>query len=236
MDFINVILRWLHIVSGILWIGMLYFFNLAYTQFALSLEAGTRKTVMTGLIPRALFWFRWGAAYTWISGLLLLLLVYYHGGLMFESDNLNGWGTGSIVMVAATFLMFAFYDVLAKSPIGKNLMVSWGGFSFRAYNIHIGTMFGTIMAANVWMRIWPAQKKILAAVKEGTAPDQALVASVGARSRHNTYLSIPLIWMMINAHTAVPAADSWLYLPGVILIGWASVALLFTKAGTLKGV
>src|SRR3972149_205529 len=252
MDFMNVVLRWLHIVSGILWIGMLYFFNLAYSQFAASLEGDARKTVMTGLPPRVLFWFRWGAAYTWISGFLLLLLVYYHGGLMFESDNLNGWGTGSIVMVAATFLLFAVYDVLARSPVGKNLrvfgavgfmlivlvlylMISWGGFSFRAYNIHLGALFGTIMAANVWMRIWPAQKKVLAAVKDGTAPDQALVASVAARSRHNTNLSVPLIWTMINAHTAVPAADSWLYLPGVILVGWVSVALLFKKAGMLKG-
>lgn len=251
-DLLSVVFRWLHIVSGILWIGMLYFFNLAYSQFIATTQGDTRKTIVTGLIPRTLFWFRWGAAYTWITGLLLLLLVYYHGGLMFEFDNLNGWGTGAIVMVAATFLLFALYDVLAKSPLGKNLMVfgaigfvliclsvylmvAWGGFSFRAYNIHLGSMFGTIMAANVWMRIWPGQKKILAAVKEGTVPDQALVAMVGGRSRHNTYLSVPLIWTMINAHTAVPAADSWLYLPGVVLVGWASVALLYKKAGTLKG-
>jgi uncharacterized membrane protein len=253
MDFMSVVLRWLHIVSGILWIGMLYFFNFAYSQFLPSLEGDARKTVVTGLAPRTLFWFRWGAMYTWISGLLLLGLVYYHGGLMFESDNLQGWGTASIVMVAVSFLAFGPYNALAKSPLGKNLkafgvvafvltaailylMVSWAGFSFRAYNIHVGVMFGSIMAANVWMIIWPGQRKILAAVKEGTPPDPAIVAAAGTRSRHNTYMSVPLIWTMINAHTAVPAADSWLYLLGVIAISWFTVALLYNKAGKLKAV
>jgi uncharacterized membrane protein len=201
------------------------------------------------LMPRALYWFRWGAAYTWITGFLLLLLVFYHGGLMFE-DPL-GWGAGAIVMVLVTFLIFGLYDQLAKS-IGKNmqmfagvsfviiiavtyLMIEWGGFSYRAYNIHIGSMFGSIMAANVWMRIWPSQKKIIAAVKEGTAPDAALVALAGQRSRHNTYMSVPLLYTMINAHTVVPGANTVIYLFVVILLGWAVVAWMYKKAGTLKG-
>ncbi len=251
-DLISVVLRWLHVVAGILWIGLLYFFNFAFTQFSATLNDESRKTVLTGLIPRGLYWFRWGAAYTWVSGLLLLLLVYYHGGLMFEAVG-TGWGTGPIVLVAVTFLAFAFYDLLAKSPAAKNLwvlgligfilitlfvylMVTWGNFSFRAYNIHLGALFGTIMAANVWMRIWPGQRKVFAALKEGKAPDPQVVASVSARSRHNTYLSVPLVWTMINAHTAVPAADTWLYLPGVVLIGWLTVALMYKKAAALKGI
>ena len=80
-------------------------------------------------------------------------------------------------------------------------MAVWGGFSYRALNIHVGAMFGTIMAFNVWYRIWPAQQKIITAVKAGTAPDAALVALAGARSRHNTYMSVPLVWTMINQHT-----------------------------------
>src|SRR3990170_4912695 len=252
-DLISVILRWLHIVSGILWIGILYFFNFAYSPFLPSLEGDARKTVITGLAPRTLYWFRWGAMYTWISGLLLLGLVFYHGGLMFESDNLDGWGTGSMVMVAVSLLAFGPYNALAKSPLGKNLkafgavafiliaailylMVSWAGFSFRAYNIHLGVMLGSIMAANVGMIIWPGQRKTFTAIKEGNPPDPAIVAAVGARSRHNTYMSVPLIWTMINAHTVVPAANSWLYLVAVVAIGWATVALLYKKAGKLKGV
>ncbi|MBI4418573.1 MAG: urate hydroxylase PuuD [Ignavibacteriales bacterium] len=251
-DVISVLTRWLHVAAGILWIGYLYFFNFASAQFLPSLEGDTKNKVLLGLQPRALYWFRWGAAYTWITGILLLALVYYHGGLMFEANNTDGWTAGAVAMLAVTFLFFVVYDMLAKSGLAKNgtvfgivgvvliavvtyLMVDWARFSFRAYNIHIGAMFGTIMAANVWMRIWPAQKRVLAAVKEGTAPDAAVAAAALARSRHNTFLSVPLLWTMINAHTAVPAASHWLYLIGVVVLGWVSVWLVYGKASKLKG-
>lgn len=252
MELVSVLSRWLHVAAGILWIGLLYFFNFVNAQFAATLDGDSKKKVVPELLPRTLYWFRWGAAYTWITGILLLLLVYYHGGLMFEADNVDGWSTGAIVMVAATFLMFALYDQLAKTGIAKNnrvfalvalilvaafvyLLETWGKFSFRAYNIHLGVMFGTLMAANVWMRIWPAQKKIVTAIKEGTPPDANLVAMAGLRSRHNTYMSVPLVWTMINAHTAVPAASSWFYLLGAVVVGWVAVALVYGKAGKLKG-
>ncbi|HEX9615350.1 MAG TPA: urate hydroxylase PuuD [Bacteroidota bacterium] len=252
-EVVSVLTRWLHIAAGIMWIGHLYFFNFVNGQFAATLDADTKKKIVPELQPRALYWFRWGAAYTWISGFILLGIVYYHGGLMFESDNTDGWNTAAIAMAVVPFLMFSVYDMLAKSPLGKNLllfgvvgvvliaiisflMVDWAGFSFRAYNIHVGAMLGTIMAANVWMRIWPAQKKILPAIKEGTAPDANLVAMAGARSRHNTYLSVPLVWTMINMHTSVPASNHWLYLIGVVIVGWTAVWLAYGKAAKLKGV
>ena len=162
------------------------------------------------------------------------------------------WDTGSYIMLAVVFLIFPVYDLLAQSPLGKDLkvfgavglvitaaiiflMVQFGHFSYRAYVIHTGAMFGTIMAANVWMRIWPAQRKILDAIKQGTAPDPAIMAQVGQRSKHNTYLSVPLIWTMINAHTAVPAANSWLYLVGSVVVGWAIAARLYSQAAKVKG-
>src|SRR3990170_3658855 len=114
-------------------------------------------------------------------------------------------------------------------------MINVGDFSYRAYVIHTGTMFGTIMAANVWMRIWPSQRKIIRAVKEGTAPDATLVALAGVRSRHNVYLSVPLVWTMINAHTAVPAAGSWIYLLAVVVVGWLVVSWIYSKAAKVKG-
>src|SRR4030095_4231801 len=86
-------------------------------------------------------------------------------------------------------------------------MGTWGGFSYRGVNIHIGALFGTTMAFNVWYRIWPSQQKIITAVKAGTPPDPAVVALAGARSRHNVYMSVPLVWTMINQHsTTVPTA------------------------------
>jgi len=96
-------------------------------------------------------------------------------------------------------------------------------------------MFGTIMVANVWSRIWPNQKKVIAAIKDGTTPDPALIATTGQRSRHNTYLSVPLVWTMINSHTVVPGADSWLWLLGVTLLGWLVVSLLYARSMKVKG-
>ncbi len=254
MDFsevVSVLSRWLHVAAGVIWIGHLYFFNFVNAQFSATLDGDAKKKVVPELMPRALYWFRWGAAYTWITGLILLGIVYYQGGIMFESDNLEGWGVSTWVMIAVALLPFALYDQLAKSGLGKNLkafgavsfvlvavivylMVTWGKFSFRAYNIHLGVMFGTLMAANVWMRIWPAQKKIIAAVKEGTPPDAALVATAGQRSRHNTYMSVPLLWTMLNSHMTV-AAGNWWYLLVVVLVGWLAVAWIYKKAGTVKG-
>jgi uncharacterized membrane protein len=96
-------------------------------------------------------------------------------------------------------------------------------------------MFGSIMAANVWMRIWPAQKRVIPAVKEGTPPDPSLVAQAGQRSKHNTYLSVPLVYTMVNMHTVVPGADSPLYLLVAILLGWGVVTLMYSKSGKVKG-
>lgn len=250
----SVVFRWLHIAAGILWIGLLYFFNFVNTGFAATMDGDTKKKVVPELMPRALYFFRWGAAYTWVTGVLLLGLVFYMGGIMFEQGVT--WDTGSYVMLAVVFLMFGLYDVLAKS-FGKDirvfgaigfviiavvvyLMVEWAQFSYRAYVIHLGAMFGTIMAANVWMRIWPSQKKIIAATKEGTAPDAALVALAGQRSRHNTYLSVPLVWTMVNAHTAIAASGMfglphWVNLLVVVAIGWIVVSLMYDKAAKVKG-
>jgi uncharacterized membrane protein len=190
--------------------------------------------------------------YTWVTGLLLLGIVYYHGGLMFEQGS-EGWSVGSFVMIAVVFLIFGLYNGLAKSPLGKNnfafgvvsfilialiiyLMTTVGSFGYRAYVIHTGSMFGTIMMANVWGNIWPGQKKVLAALKEGTAPDPNVLAQVGQRSRHNTYLSVPLIWTMINVHTTTTVAvEGWYYLLVVIALGWLVVALVYRKAAKLRG-
>src|SRR5438876_1048897 len=98
MDFLQVLFRWIHVVAGITWIGHLYFFNWVNAQFAPTLDAETKKKVVPELMPRALYWFRWGAAYTWVTGVLLLLIVYYHGGIMF--DGSGHWGVASFIMIA----------------------------------------------------------------------------------------------------------------------------------------
>jgi len=187
MSGLDQLFRWLHIFAGILWIGMLYFFNFVNGPFAGTLDADSKKKVVPELMPRALFWFRWGAAYTWLTGVLLLGIVFYSNRAVLLGDPHRNWELSTIVMVAVTFLAPFLYDILAKSGLGKNikvlatvgfvliavflyLMADWAKFEYRAYLIHTGSMFGTIMAFNVWFRIWPSQKKIITAVKNGEAP------------------------------------------------------------------
>jgi len=88
--------RWIHVVAGILWIGHLYFFNWVNGPFAATMDGETKKKVVPQLMPRALFWFRWGAAWTWFSGVFLLLLVFYHGGALFENPSRTWTGPGAV--------------------------------------------------------------------------------------------------------------------------------------------
>ena len=76
MDILSIVFRWLHIAAGILWIGLLYFYNFVNATFAPTMDGETKKKVVPELMPRALYFFRWGALYTWITGVLLLLLVF----------------------------------------------------------------------------------------------------------------------------------------------------------------
>ncbi len=249
-EIIQALFRWIHVIAGIMWIGQLYFFNFVNAVFAPTLDAESKKKVVPQLMPRALFWFRWGAAWTWVSGILLLALVFYHGGAAFENVTGN-WSLGAIVMVLFTFVSPFVYEALLKTPVGKNLtnsaiaaavaiallslaMIHWAGFSYRGYVIHIGAIFGTIMAFNVWFRIWPAQQKIITAVRDGQAPDAAVVALAGLRSKHNTYLSVPLVWAMLNQHTTF-AASHWAILVVVAVIGWHGVEKLYKKSAKVQG-
>lgn len=251
-ELLQALFRWIHIFAGIVWIGHLYFFNFVNGPFEATI-ADVKGKVIPELRPRALYWFRWGAAWTWITGVLLVLLVFYHGRQMgFAPDD--GWDFGAILMALVTFLAFAAYDPLASSIKDNKQMaavsfaltavvvlayVYVGGFGYRAYVIHTGALFGTLMAANVWMRIWPAQKKIITAIKGGQAPDAALVATAGQRSRHNTYMSVPLLWAMIDQHTLASAPASVLggivYLLLAVALGWGAALLCYKKAAQVKG-
>src|SRR5216110_536295 len=113
-DILQSLFRWFHVVAGILWIGLLYFFNWVNSAFAPTLDADTRKKVVPQLMPRALYWFRWGAAWTWVTGVLLLFLVFWWPDPKFSTGP-------SIVMILVTFLAFMVYDVLFKMDFAKDL-------------------------------------------------------------------------------------------------------------------
>ena len=262
MELIHPIFKWLHVIAGIMWIGLLYFFNFVNTAFAPTMDGETKKKVVPELMPRALYWFRMGAAWTWGTGIVLLYVIYWAGGMMpsnFTSDPVTQESANMFIhiLLLLTFVAVFIYDAIYKSPLASNTrlvtvlsfvlitvyvfaMQTLGGFEYRAVNIHLGAMFGTIMAFNVWFRIWPAQKKIIAAIKNGDAPDGQLLALAGLRSKHNTYMSVPLIWTMHNQHhvtaptaLGIPAEFSWLLPMAMVILGWHIVFQLYKKSANV---
>lgn len=252
MPIIESLFRWIHVIAGVLWIGLLYFFNWVNANVMPKLDGETKKKLIPELMPRALYWFRWGAAFTWVTGVLLLLMLFYFRSklaLADPADPDSGFGIGSLLMIGLVFVAPFIYDPLAKTALkdpqtafGAGVVISTvvlflfqyvGGFSFRGYSIHLGAMFGTIMAFNVWFRIWPSQREIITAVKNGTAPDPAVVALAGLRSKHNTYMSVPLLFMMIGQHALW--ASNPLTLGVIVLVGWALVYHIYDRATKVQG-
>jgi uncharacterized membrane protein len=250
---LQLLFRWLHVIAGVMWIGHLWFFNFVNAQVVKTYDADSKKKVVPELMPRALYWFRWGAAYTFITGILLLGLVYYMGGALVPPDGRVSVGVGSAISLGALVVGFVIYDMMWKALAKQEMAgmaisfvltvgVAFGLmqiYSGRAVLIHIGGLFGTIMAANVWMRIWPNQKKIIAATKAGTAPDPAWAAMAGLRSKHNTYMSMPLMFLMVSNHYATVVygtSNDAIYVPlsvaGFVAAGWVIAKLCFLKSAT----
>jgi uncharacterized membrane protein len=128
---------------------------------------------------------------------------------------------------------------LAKSPVGFALFslviiaaAAWGlshVFSGRAAYIHIGAIFGTVMTLNVWERILPAQRKMIAAAAAGASFDASLGAQAKLRSKHNTFMSVPVVFIMISNHFPVATYGSsygWIILVGLVVAGWAAAAVI----------
>lgn len=161
--------RWIHIVSGVFWIGLLYYFNVVQTPALADAAADKGGPGGAGIskyvAPRALFWFRWAAVATWLAGL------WYLG----DSGNL-----------------------LNATTLGH------GGANAYGLVIGIGGWLGTIMLFNVWVLIWPNQKKLLGIVAASDA-EKARARSVAAlASRTNFVLSIPMLLCMGSATHGLP--------------------------------
>jgi len=208
------LLRWLHFLAGITWIGMLYFFNLVNVQFMKELDAASKGKVVPNLMPKALWWFRWGAFWTVVAGLALHMAT-----VTSEAHGLPAYFWIWLVVVLAAFsagtglfrafkkdgrALFAAYLILmlVMSAILWNVHVA-ANASWKVLSIAIGGGMGIIMFMNVWMVIWPLQKRIIAATKAqaeaGTASPAEM--SVWARraflaSRTNAWLSVPLLFFM----------------------------------------
>ena len=245
-EWIEPLFRWVHVVAGIAWIGHLYFFNWVNAQVAKTYDADSKKKVIPELMPRALYWFRFGALYTWITGVFLLGIVYYHplakmeGGMDDIVAGLALWIIGPMIYDQLWKAMekqeqagvIASFVLLVAAVAGLHFGVQMAG---RALFLHIGALFGTTMAMNVWMRIWPAQKKIIGAIAAGQAPDAALAARAGLRSKHNTYMSVPLVFFMLSQHTFAFYSErdyAWIILLAIVVVGWLVTKWIYNKSAT----
>jgi uncharacterized membrane protein/plastocyanin len=190
-----------------------------------------------------LHWFKWEAALTWLSGVTLLGVVYYMGGgaLMIDPGTSPvGAGLARVIGAATIVVSWVVYDALWISPLANRrqiaTLVSVGllvavafaltqVLSGRAAYIHVGAVLGTVMAANVWMRIIPAQRQLVAAIEAGGTPSQILAARAKQRSRHNNYMAYPIIFIMISNHYHHTYGNAF---------NWGVLALLMIAGGGIR--
>lgn len=264
-EWLNLITRWIHVFAGIMWVGTTYYFTwldarLTEEEKAVAntgspaqiwmVHSGGFYVVEKRKIPdelsRKLHWFRWEAGTTWLSGVALLIIVFYLGGGALVDQDVSSISVNAAIALGVGVLVVGWivYDLLMLSPLRQNeklfavlayliiVAVAYGltrVLSGRAAYIHVGAMLGTIMAANVWMRILPAQKKMIAAIKEGRKPDDALSVQAKLRSKQNTFMAVPVVFIMLSSHfpgVTYGERNNWLILSILILAGWIAAKFI----------
>ncbi len=256
-EWLNLVLRWLHIIAGIAWIGASFLFMWLDSHLEppdppkKGVEGELWMTHSGGFyivekmdlapdeVPKTLHWFKWEAGFTWISGMLLLALIYYAGAEIYLIDtSVAALSQGEAVAIGVGVLIAGWfvYDGLYRSPLRhRSLLVETIGFallialayglaqlfSARGAYMHVGAMLGTVMVANVWMIIIPAQRKLVAATRAGTTLDPRLAFNAKQRSVHNNYMTLPVVFIMMSAHypSTFGHAHAWAILIGLFVVG-----------------
>ena len=192
-------------------------------------------------LPEELTWFKWESYTTWISGFFLLCVLYYRGADLLLVDQsvmeLLPWQAVAISLGALAG-GWVVYDLLCRSPLGRNdaalagagfiglVLAAWGlthVFSGRGAMLQMGALIGTMMSANVAMVIIPNQRKAVAAMLRGEAPDPMLGKNAKQRSLHNNYLTLPVVFLMIGNHYPLAYATryNWVIFAIVLVVGAA---------------
>ncbi|WP_299601606.1 urate hydroxylase PuuD [uncultured Tateyamaria sp.] len=253
--------RWLHVITAIAWIGSSFYF------IALDLGLHRDRNLKSGAdgeewqvhgggfyhiqkylvapdnMPDGLIWHKWQSYWTWISGFILLVLVYYLGAEFYLIDpnvmELATWqAVGlSLVSLAAGWVI---YNTLCKAFVNADqtvLMVALFGvlvamawfysqvFTGRAALLHLGAFTATIMSGNVFFIIIPNQKIVVADLMAGRTPDAIYGKIAKQRSTHNNYLTLPVIFLMLSNHYPLAFASEW---------NWVIASLVFLMGVTIR--
>lgn len=259
-ELLDVVFRWAHLIAGIMWIGNSMLFNwldrnLEHHGQLAPLSQGRifmvhsgafydveKKLLAPGELPTTLHWFKWQNGFTWMTGVSLLVIVYYGNGAAFLIDpNVRALDPVVAITLSVSALLtgWILYDGLWRTlgerhPRGAtvaSIAMLFGAiygftlmFSGRAAYIQTGVLIGTIMTGNVWLCIMPSQRSLIAATEAGRPQDPVLSLRAKQRSIHNNYLTFPLLFMMLSNHfpSAYGHHLSWLVLIAV-MVGGAGV-------------
>lgn len=257
---IQAVTRWIHVVAAILWVGQTFLF--IFFERHIESQEGAPENVKGALwmvhgggyyylekqgfsapVPGKLHLFMWEATVTWITGAILMGMIYYKESMLIEMDEMT-YAAGAASGLGLIFGGFVLYSIILRTPIARNGIVmavlglagiaaAHAGLlqvqSTRSAFFHIGAMVGTIMAFNVVMGIIPAQKKILRALAEGREPDPKAKVLGPLRSLHNSYLAIPLVFIMISNHYPTISYghrySTWI-LTGIMAVGFLAARCL----------
>jgi len=256
-DWLGFAARWLHVITAIAWIGSSFYF--------IALDLGLRKReglpegahgeewqvhgggfyhiqkylVAPATLPEHLTWFKWESYWTWMSGFILLAIVYYGGADLYLIDrNVLDIPVWAAIAISAGSLVVGWliYDQICRSPLGNNdtalmlllygvlVAVAWGYtqvFTGRAAFLHIGAFTATIMSANVFLVIIPNQKIVVADLIAGRKPDPKYGRIAKTRSLHNNYLTLPVVFLMLSNHypLAFGTEFNWIIASLIFIIG-----------------
>lgn len=260
VDWLNLLVRWLHVITGVAWIGASFYFIWLDDHLETPRDPADEKKGVGGEVwsvhgggfyhaqkykvapaelPPRLHWFKWEAYTTWLSGMFLTALIYWYGAEVYLIDRtVADFSAPAAIGIAIAFIVGGWfvYDLLCKSPLARDTRVfgvvllllttalAWGLcelFSGRGAYIHFGAVLGTIMVANVFFVIIPGQKRMVEAAARGEAPDPIHGQRGKQRSVHNTYFTLPVLFVMTSNHFAMAFGHeyNWLILVAISLAG-----------------
>ena len=267
IDWLSVSLKLLHVIAGIAWIGASFYFNWLENKLNRVKNrdeiAGHLWAVHGGgfyylekykkypqTLPEPLHWFKWEAYVTWISGILLLSVIYYFNAstYLLASESSISSTYGILSSLLGLLIFWLIYDLLCKSKLVNKssifigiifVVISLSAYLYsnifnpRAVYMQIGAMIGTVMVANVFFVIIPVQKKLVAACEKSTEVSKELGLMGYTRSRHNNYFTLPVIFMMISGHypTIYSGEYGWL-----VLIAIVGILVMIRHYFNLRGV